>query len=82
MERVSFLDQTGRAKVFSTWRESFLSSTLNLQGRPAAGLNSESLRGCQPKKFLVVPAHAAMEGRALTERGFRSASQLDWKSMH
>ena len=41
-----------------------------------------ALRGCQPKKFLVVPAHAAMEGRALTERGFRSAPQLDWKAMH
>ena len=41
-----------------------------------------ALRGCQPKKFLVVPAHAAMEGRALTERGFRSAPELDWKSMH
>lgn len=41
-----------------------------------------ALRGCQPKKFLVVPAHAAMEGRALTERGFRSAPQLDWKRMH
>ena len=41
-----------------------------------------ALRGCQPKKYLVVPAHAAMEGRALTERGFRSAPQLDWKAMH
>ncbi len=29
-----------------------------------------ALRGCQPKKFLVVPAHAALEARALTERGF------------
>ncbi len=41
-----------------------------------------ALRGCQPKKYLVVPAHAAMEGRALTERGFRAAPQLDWKTMH
>ena len=41
-----------------------------------------ALRGCQPKKFLVVPAHAALEGRALSERGFRFAPQLDWKAMH
>ncbi len=41
-----------------------------------------ALRGCQPKKFLVVPAHAALEGRALTKRGFRSPPQLDWKAMH
>ena len=41
-----------------------------------------ALRGCQPKKFLLVPAHAALEGRALTERGFRSAPQLDWKAMN
>ncbi|MFO7801040.1 MAG: NAD(P)/FAD-dependent oxidoreductase [Desulfovermiculus sp.] len=41
-----------------------------------------ALRGCQPKKYLIVPAHAAMEGQALTERGFRFAPQLDWKSMH
>jgi glutathione reductase (NADPH) len=40
-----------------------------------------ALRGCQPKKFLVVPAHAALEARALTERGFRSAPQLDWAVM-
>ncbi len=40
-----------------------------------------ALRGCQPKKFLVVPAHAALEGRALTERGFRFAPQLDWREM-
>ncbi len=40
-----------------------------------------ALRGCQPKKFLVVPAHAALEARALTERGFRSAPRLDWSVM-
>ncbi|MFO7850617.1 MAG: NAD(P)/FAD-dependent oxidoreductase [Spirochaetia bacterium] len=40
-----------------------------------------ALRGCQPKKFLVVPSHAALEARALTERGFRSAPVLDWPVM-
>jgi glutathione reductase (NADPH) len=40
-----------------------------------------ALRGCQPKKYLVVPAHAALEGAALTERGFSSAPTLDWKKM-
>lgn len=40
-----------------------------------------ALRGCQPKKFLVVPSHAALEGRALTERGFAEAPVLDWKIM-
>lgn len=37
-----------------------------------------ALRGCQPKKYLVVPAHAALEGAALTERGFRRAPRIDW----
>lgn len=40
-----------------------------------------ALRGCQPKKYLVVPAHAALEGEALTERGFTAAPTLDWKTM-
>jgi glutathione reductase (NADPH) len=40
-----------------------------------------ALRGCQPKKYLVVPSHAAMEGRALTERGFQLAPQVDWSKM-
>jgi glutathione reductase (NADPH) len=40
-----------------------------------------ALRGCQPKKYLVVPAHAAMEGAGLTERGFTAAPTLDWKAM-
>ena len=40
-----------------------------------------ALRGCQPKKYLVVPAHAALEGQALTERGFTAAPVLDWNTM-
>lgn len=40
-----------------------------------------ALRGCQPKKYLVVPAHAAMEGAGLTARGFVAAPQLDWQAM-
>lgn len=40
-----------------------------------------ALRGCQPKKFLVVPSHAALEGRALTERGFADAPVLNWTGM-
>jgi glutathione reductase (NADPH) len=40
-----------------------------------------ALRGCQPKKYLVVPAHAAIEGAGLTARGFASAPQLDWAAM-
>ena len=41
-----------------------------------------ALRGCQPKKYLVVPTHAALAARALTERGFHSAPRLDWQKMH
>ncbi|MEX2444074.1 MAG: NAD(P)/FAD-dependent oxidoreductase [Alkalispirochaeta sp.] len=37
-----------------------------------------ALRGCQPKKYLVVPSHAALEAQGLTERGFVSAPQIDW----
>jgi glutathione reductase (NADPH) len=37
-----------------------------------------ALRGCQPKKYLVVPAHAALEGKGLTSRGFTAAPDLDW----
>ena len=40
-----------------------------------------ALRGCQPKKYLVVPSHAALEGQGLTERGFASAPKLDWSMM-
>jgi glutathione reductase (NADPH) len=40
-----------------------------------------ALRGCQPKKYLVVPAHAAMEGAGLTARGFAEAPRLDWEAM-
>lgn len=40
-----------------------------------------ALRGCQPKKYLVVPSHAALEGQGLTERGFVNAPQLDWSVM-
>lgn len=40
-----------------------------------------ALRGCQPKKYLVVPAHAALEGAGLVERGFDHAPALDWGTM-
>lgn len=40
-----------------------------------------ALRGCQPKKYLVVPAHAALEGAGLTERGFQHAPELNWSAM-
>jgi glutathione reductase (NADPH) len=40
-----------------------------------------ALRGCQPKKYLVVPAHAALEGAALTARGLRHAPELNYQSM-
>lgn len=40
-----------------------------------------ALRGCQPKKYLVVPAHAALEGAALTARGFVAPPELDWSVM-
>lgn len=40
-----------------------------------------ALRGCQPKKYLVVPTHAAIEGAALTKRGFSEAPRLDWHRM-
>ncbi|HKK49391.1 MAG TPA: FAD-dependent oxidoreductase, partial [Alkalispirochaeta sp.] len=40
-----------------------------------------ALRGCQPKKYLVVPSHAALEAQGLTERGFVSAPELDWSVM-
>ncbi|TVR67805.1 MAG: NAD(P)/FAD-dependent oxidoreductase, partial [Spirochaetaceae bacterium] len=40
-----------------------------------------ALRGCQPKKYLVVPAHAALEGAALTQRGFVEKPRLDWSAI-
>jgi glutathione reductase (NADPH) len=40
-----------------------------------------ALRGCQPKKYLVVPSHAAVEGWGLVDRGFRAAPELDWPTM-
>lgn len=40
-----------------------------------------ALRGCQPKKYLVVPAHAALEGAALTKRGFVAPPELHWASI-
>lgn len=40
-----------------------------------------ALRGCQPKKYLVTPAHAALEGQGLTARGFASPPELDWSLM-
>ena len=40
-----------------------------------------ALRGCQPKKYLVVPAHAALEGAGLTERGFENPPRLDWSAI-
>lgn len=40
-----------------------------------------ALRGCQPKKYLVVPAHAALEGAGLTQRGFVKKPQLDWSAI-
>lgn len=40
-----------------------------------------ALRGCQPKKYLIVPSHAALEGRGLTARGFAEAPRLDWEAM-
>lgn len=40
-----------------------------------------ALRGCQPKKYLVVPAHAALEGAGLTQRGFVKNPQLDWAAI-
>ncbi|NCN04650.1 MAG: NAD(P)/FAD-dependent oxidoreductase [Spirochaetales bacterium] len=40
-----------------------------------------ALRGCQPKKYLVVPAHAALEGKALVGRGFRNHPELVWEKM-
>jgi len=40
-----------------------------------------ALRGCQPKKYLVVPAHAAMEGAGLTQRGFVETPRLDWSAI-
>lgn len=38
-----------------------------------------ALRGCQPKKYLVTPAHAALEGKGLTARGFQTAPELNWR---
>ncbi len=40
-----------------------------------------ALRGCQPKKYLVVPAHAALEGAGLTQRGFVEKPRLDWAAI-
>ncbi|MDA3948755.1 MAG: FAD-dependent oxidoreductase, partial [Spirochaeta sp.] len=54
--------------------------TVGIADRGAFG-GTCALRGCQPKKYLVVPAHAAMEGAGLTERGFVDAPTLDWAAM-
>jgi glutathione reductase (NADPH) len=40
-----------------------------------------ALRGCQPKKYLLIPAHGVLEGRGLTARGFTSQPVLDWSIM-
>ncbi len=75
-----FVIGTGTAgeTAASMMREAGL--TVGIADRGAFG-GTCALRGCQPKKYLVVPAHAAMEGAGLTERGFIDAPKLDWTVM-
>ena len=40
-----------------------------------------ALRGCQPKKYLVVNTHLAAHTRALAGRGFSAAATIDWAQL-
>ena len=40
-----------------------------------------ALRGCQPKKYLVVNTHLAAHTRALVGRGFSAAATTDWAQL-
>src|SRR6056297_2065930 len=70
--------RTAGETAASMLREAGLS--VGIADRDAFG-GTCALRGCEPKKYLVVPAHAAMEGAGLTERGFVDTPKLDWTVM-